>query len=293
MTGTLFSRLLPVLAFDYAYQTLGASIALPLRTEKFFDAFGLTGYLTTAGVSLYYPWLKERFWNGNAAAVFPGLAGHAPRQILLTACLVVWATRLGSFLISRIVKEGKDSRFDVIKHQPTVFARYWFGQATWVAIVGLPVWIANAIPAAAHAPIGRLDYIGLSLFATSFLVEVVADRQKSAWRARREQKKHSEQFITTGLWGWSRHPNYVGEVGIWTGIWALALPALSSPLVPYGLGPFIGTLSPIFTYLLLTKASGVPPLERSGDKKFGSDPKWQEYKRNVPIFFPWGRKGSL
>jgi len=290
MTGTIFSRLLPVVAFTFAYQTLGASIAIPLHTEKFYDAFGATGYLASAGVSLYYPWLKERLWNGNALAVFPGLTGHAPRQLLLTACLTIWATRLGSFLIQRVIKDGKDSRFDEIKHQPSVFARFWFGQAVWITTVGLPVWIANAIPAAAHPPIGRADYLSLSLIAISFLTEVIADRQKSAWRAQREQKKHAEKFITSGLWGWSRHPNYVGEVGLWTGIWALSVPSLG---IPGKLVPLIGTLSPLFTYLLLTKASGVPPLERAGDKKFGKDPKWQEYKRTVPIFFPWGRAGNM
>jgi len=133
------------------------------------------------------------------------------------------------------------------------------------------------------------DYFSLGLFASSFLFEIIADRQKSAWKKAKSNKQHDEKFISKGLWGISRHPNYVGEVGLWAGLSALSLTALQSPYFPRWT-PALAVISPWFTYYLTRHVSGVPPLERAGDKKYGSDPKWQEYKRNVPIYWPWGPK---
>jgi len=144
----------------------------------------------------------------------------------------------------------------------------------------------NSLPRQAHPPLGGRDYLALGLYATSFLFEVIADRQKSTWRKAKENKEHDEQFISTGLWSVSRHPNYVGEVGIWTGIWALSSASLQSSFCPRGTIA-LAAISPLFTWFLLRNVSGVPPLERAGDKKFGGNPKWQQYKNSVPIFWPW------
>ncbi|KAF5353851.1 hypothetical protein D9758_010562 [Tetrapyrgos nigripes] len=155
-----------------------------------------------------------------------------------------------------------DSRFDKIKKRPRTFTS-WMIQATWTFLVGLPVYLSNIAPASVHPPLSPRDYAAFGLFAASFLFENIADYQKSIWRRPKELKQHDEKFISTGLWGVSRHPN---------GTVALA------------------GASPLFTYLLLTNVSGVP-LEKVGDKKFGTDPKWQRYKRTpVPVFSPWGSK---
>ena len=69
--------------------------------------------------------------------------------------------------------------------------------------------MVNALPARVHPALGRLDYIGLGLWGTSLLVEVIADRQKTNWRKAKDNKQHEEQFISSGLWGISRHPKYV------------------------------------------------------------------------------------
>ncbi|KAG8968126.1 hypothetical protein FRC03_008479 [Tulasnella sp. 419] len=292
MTSTILRRLIPTLGTAYGLQLLGAAIFVPLQTEKFYDLGGSLGYISTAFASLYAPYLRERFWVGNRLAKFPSLTSHAPRQLLLTGAVMIWAGRLGSFLVQRVLREGKDSRFDEIKKQPLSFTFMWIGQATWIAVVGLPIWLANALPASAHPALGVRDFAGISLAIISLAIEVIADRQKTIWRRDKSAKKHDEKFISSGLWSISRHPNYVGEVGIWTGIWLLASRAMQSSLLPQG-AVIATAISPIFTYLLLTKASGVPPLEKSADEKFKDDPKWQEYKRHVPIFFPWGAKGDF
>jgi protein-S-isoprenylcysteine O-methyltransferase Ste14 len=185
--------------------------------------------------------------------------------------------------------------------------------ATWVFMIGLPVYLVNSLPPSLHPTLGWTDYAALGLATISFLIEIVADEQKSSWRSRRERKLHDDRFISSGLWSVSRHPkyvtsesyvlqfifyrSYVGEVGIHTGIWAMTVPSLlkfSSPLYAVGLA---GPASPIFTYYALRyvsalppssndqfsssglQLSGVPPLQRAGDKKWAGDPKWEEYKR--------------
>ncbi|EGN98712.1 hypothetical protein SERLA73DRAFT_181316 [Serpula lacrymans var. lacrymans S7.3] len=283
---TVFSKLVPTVISAYILQTACALTFVPQANEKFYDLSGAIGFLTTTFVSLYYPTLKARFWDGIPMS-FPPITSFAPRQLLVSAALGVWSVRLGSFLAMRAIKAGGDSRFDRIKHDPKKFTYYWMAQATWICLVGLPVYLTNALPAALHPPLGPRDYASVGLIAGSLMLEVLADRQKSAWRHRKDNKLHDEKFITRGLWSVSRHPNYVGEVGIWTGVWALSTASLQTAHYPIG-SVVLAVASPVFTYLLTRYASGVPPLERAGDKKFGDDPKWQEYKRTVPIFFPWG-----
>ena len=90
-----------------------------------------------------------------------------------------------------------------------------------MTLCALPILALNSLPASTIlATRGLLptDILGLGLFAFGFLFEVAADREKSAWSAAKRDKKHSEEFITTGLWGKSRHPNYFGEMTAWTGI---------------------------------------------------------------------------
>jgi len=279
-----FSRLIPVATSAYALQTLLALIFVPQQNETYYDLGGACGFLSTTFVSLYYPALKSKFIDGQAGPL-PSLSSFAPRQLLLSAAIGIWCVRLGTFLASRAIKAGGDSRFDEVKKNPTRFTYFWMAQATWVFLVGLPVYLVNTLPPPLHPALGIRDYAAFGLFAGSFLFEVIADRQKTVWRQAKQAKQHEEKFITSGLWSISRHPNYVGEVGIWTGIWALA-----SGSLPLGSVAFAAAVSPLFTWFLLRKVSGVPPLEKAGDKKFGGDPKWEEYKRNVPVFWPWGSK---
>ncbi|EIN09848.1 DUF1295-domain-containing protein [Punctularia strigosozonata HHB-11173 SS5] len=281
----VLSRLLPVVASAYGLQSVLAAIFVPQANEKFYDLGGALGFMSTTFISLYYPALKSKFYEGKIISL-PPLSSFAPRQLLITACLGVWSARLGSFLFNRAMKAGGDSRFDEVKHQPGTFTVFWMAQATWVLLVGLPVYLVNVLPGHLHPALSIRDYAAAALFASSFLFEVTADHQKSVWRKARDRKQHDEKFLTSGLWGISRHPNYVGEVGIWTGIWALSTASLQTAYFPRGTVA-LAAASPLFTYFLLRKVSGVPPLERAGNKKFAGDPKWAEYKTNVPIFWPF------
>jgi steroid 5-alpha reductase family enzyme len=110
---------------------------------------------------------------------------------------------VGSYLLARVLKEGKDSRFDKIKASPGKFFAAWMAQATWVSVCLLPVVAVNAVPAAALAALPRaraVDVVGLALYVGGFAFEVTADRQKSRWAHERHEKLHDEQFMTRGLW---------------------------------------------------------------------------------------------
>ncbi|PPR03077.1 hypothetical protein CVT24_012390 [Panaeolus cyanescens] len=282
----LFSRLLPTFISAYAAQAFFALLWVPQQEDRFYDLCGSIGWLSTAALSLYYPSLKAKFWDGLPVSL-PAITSFAPRQILLTAALGIWSARLGVYLASRAIKAGGDSRFDVIKTQPGRFTYFWMAQATWVSLVGLPVYLVNALPKSVHPPLGTRDYFALGLFASSFLLEAVADYQKASWRRAKDRKQHDEAFISSGLWSISRHPNYVGEVGIWTGIWALSTTSLQTAAYPTG-AVALAALSPLFAWFLLRKVSGVPPLERQGNQRFANNVKYQQYKNTVPIFWPWG-----
>jgi steroid 5-alpha reductase family enzyme len=159
----------------------------------------------------------------------------------------------------------------------------------------------NSIPVAALSslPFFRAtDLLGLSLYAGGFALEVVADRQKSAWAAAKRSKEHDEDFLTTGLWGRSRHPNYFGECTLWTGVALVAAGVLASDVGVVAMGLSrpgipgkllaIGTcaVSPAFVTFLLLKVSGVPLSERKYDAKYGHRKDYLEWKRNTPIFIP-------
>ena len=129
--------------------------------------------------------------------------------------------------------------------------------------------LTPAIPKARQPRLGWIDLIGLGIWLGGFGLEVAADRQKSAWRKARNEKKHEEKFISSGVWSWSRHPNYVGEVTLWTGVYVLSVRALlaassatSSPIALKAVAPLLprwvvvaALISPVFEYLLLTKVS--------------------------------------
>ncbi|KAF8348952.1 hypothetical protein F5887DRAFT_1059900 [Amanita rubescens] len=223
--------------------------------------------------SVYVPWKTEKYYDSCVG--FPSPSVFAPRQLFVTTAMGIWSIRLGTFLALRTIKAGDDSPFNDVKDRPlhfTMFGSLRMLIATWISMVGLPVHLCNVLPANLHPPL----------------------RQKSAWRRSKDAKQHEEKFITSGLWSItiSRHPNYLGENGVWTRIWAFGIGiATLSPLC-FALDSTCGSMKKVLlcTHRIAKYVSGVPPLEEAGDRKFGQDPKWHEYKRTVPIFWPWASR---
>jgi len=278
-------HLTAVAGFSFGVQTLAGLVFVPQQNERYFDLLGSIGFLSSTAFSLYYPTLRSRYYLGLKTP-FPALTSFHPRSLILSGLTALWAARLGSFLFMRIRKHGKDGRFDEIKKSPVQFFGVWQFQATWVTLTALPVYAVNAIPRHVQPAMAIRDYLAIGAWVGSFLFEVIADRQKSDWRTRKDNKEHDEKFITTGLWSLSRHPNYVGEVGMWASIYLLASRALfRSGAFPTWFAA-AAVAGPLFEYGLIRFASGVPMLEEKAEKQFGKDADWQKYKQETPVFFP-------
>lgn len=242
----------------YAIQILAFIPAMLLRTERFFD---LTGSLTFLAISialvLLTPMPDARSW-------------------ILAAMVVLWAARLGSFLAMRVHKAGSDGRFDEIKGSPVRFLQVWVIQGAWVSITAAAAWIAISTDAGARAPIGWLTVVGIVVWALGMAIEIVADAQKSAFRA---DPANKHEFIRTGLWSRSRHPNYFGEIVIWVGVFLTAAPVLAG-------WQWVAVLSPLFVILLLTRVSGIPLLEARAEKKWGDRADYIAYRESTPSLIP-------
>ena len=226
------------------------------QTERWYDLTGSLTYLTVAiGTFL----LAERF---------------DARSAVLVVLVSIWALRLGTYLYGRIHKSGSDSRFDDIKPSFTRFLMAWTLQGLWVFLT-LAAALA-AMTAQSAPPLGPVGWVGIAIWAAGFAIEVIADAQKRAFR---EDPANKGRFIRSGLWAWSRHPNYFGEIVLWTGIALIALPALSG-------WQYVTLISPLFVYLLLTRVSGIPILESRADARWGAEPDYQTYKARTPVLFP-------
>ena len=228
--------------------------AYVFQTERYFDLAGSVTYISLVLVALYL------YGAGD------------PRALIIGGLVIIWACRLGTFLFRRVSVDGEDRRFRSIKPDFLQYLMTWTIQGLWVSVT-LAAGLA-AMTASEHEPIGLLGSIGISLWVFGFVVEVVADNQKLKFR--REQPG---EFITGGLWQYSRHPNYFGEIVLWLGIAILAFPVLQG-------WQYATLISPVFVFFLLTKISGVRMLEVRANKRWGEDPEYQIYRSNTPVLVP-------
>ena len=230
------------------------------KTEHYFDLTGSLSYITTVA----------------AAIVFnPSLD---LRDLIICAMITVWALRLGSFLFWRIKKDGQDKRFIVMKTKFTWFLMTWTIGGLWVLVTmaaGLAALTSNIT-----AELGLISYLGIALWLFGFVVEVTADNQKTEFRKNPDNRN---RFITTGVWSWSQHANYFGEITLWFGLALVSLPVLS--------GWQLATLiSPVFVYFLLTKVSGIPLLDRLAKQKWGTDSDYLSYTQATSKLLLWPPK---
>ena len=226
------------------------------KTEHFFD---LTGSLTFISVVLITLMLIPEIYV---------------RDIVIALLVVIWATRLGSFLFLRVRKDGGDGRFTIMKTKFWWFLMTWNIQGMWV-FLSLAAGLA-AMTSAEKVEVDIFLIFGLVVWVLGFSIEVISDGQKSKFRSKMENK---DKFITSGIWSWSRHPNYFGEILLWCGITIIALPVLQG-------WQFITLISPIFIIILLTQISGVRLLELRGKKKWGENEEYRKYLRNTSVLIP-------
>lgn len=322
----LGSLLIQWLVFIHASGILGNP-----RTEKYYD---LTGSLTFISLILWSIISIPNVFNNG------GFMNISLRQLIASSFVLIWACRLGSFLFSRSLRDGGiDSRFTEYKKNIYRFATCWTIQALWPFLCALPVFIINTIPSPIqsssdtatavvyhdNAFINTLlsflyqqqsqlsslkitDYVGISLWFFGFIFEITADEQKRLFRlqqlsAKNKQLQNHHSFIHTGVWSFSRHPNYFGEICVWSGIFLLCTGGYTYNTTSTDIWSWLdwqsiihtlsAFLSPLFTFTLLVFVSGIPLLEQAGNKKWGEDVEYKRYKQTTPVLIPLiGRRGN-
>ena len=226
------------------------------QTEHYYD---LTGGLTFISVILFSLYAKYI------------TLGLDLRSTIIGLMIIIWALRLSSFLFLRVKKVGEDIRFKEIKKSFSRFLIAFTLQGFWVFMCTFPALIV--LTSSNFNPDIFLIF-GSILWLFGFLYEVIADKQKSNFNI-----KNKGKFISSGLWSLSRHPNYFGEITLWTGITIISITVLSG-------FQYLALLTPFFIFRLLNNISGVNFLEDIGNKRWGSEKEYQTYLRETPKFFP-------
>ncbi len=256
----MIDHLLITLGISLGIQAAFFAVAATFRTDKVTDlSYGLTFIALAA-------WLAggSLHWFTPATAI--GLM------------VVLWALRLAAYLLFRVLKTGRDARFDGVREHFWKFAKFWFFQGVAVWIIMLPATLWFALPVRNGQWTGWMA-LGAMIWLAGLVIETVADAQKFASKSREGTRA---RWPDHGLWRYSRHPNYFGELLCWWGLFAFVVPGLGWWALPGAAGPLT------ITGLLLF-VTGIPTLEASAQRKWGRDPEYLAYRQRTNRLIPWPR----
>ena len=225
------------------------------RTDIFFDLVGSLSFLSIGVISLL---------------LIPNIDAN---QILVFFLLLFWSLRLGPFLFIRRLGANNDERLEEFFKSPLSLYFLWSMNSLWVFFTSLSMIIIFSSPN--ENEFGLIQWLGLIVWVTGYVIEVISDSQKTKFN-----KFNKGKFINIGLWKYIRHPNYLGEIIIWVGIFIISLNYIHS------LTSFLSILSPIFVFLLLRFITGVPQLEARGKEKWGHLDEYNSYKEKTGLLFP-------
>lgn len=257
MATVLDSHFLALTAIvTVGYQLLFFIITALLKFDTVTDFAGSTNFIIIAVLTL----VLKGSWHF--------------RQVVLTLLVVIWGLRLGIFLLMRILQWGEDHRFDDKRDNLGKLAIFWIFQAVWVWTVSLPVTVVNASDK--DPSIQAEDIVGWIMWSLGICIEATADQQKLSFKNSPENRG---KWCNIGLWKYSRHPNYFGELLLWWGVFVASAPVLDG-------AEWLVILGPIFLTLLLLFVSGLPLLEESADKKFGTVSAYRIYKKTTSPLIP-------
>ncbi|MDG1545577.1 MAG: DUF1295 domain-containing protein [Candidatus Poseidoniia archaeon] len=228
------------------------AVAYGLQIDKVTDFAGSANFLLLAIITL---WFSEDF-------SFP--------KIIASLMVIIWSLRLGAYLSYRILIWGEDNRFDVMRSQFWSFLGFWIMQILWVFLTSLPVTYFNSLDSPNE--LNAIAIIGMGMFSVGLAIEAWSDYTKF------NHKMNGEKWCSEGLWKYSRHPNYFGNIMLWFGIFIFCY-SFDVPLWTI--------IGPLWTTFLLLFVSGIPLLEASADKKYGNDAEYLQYKSNTSILIPW------
>lgn len=195
------------------------------------------------------------------------------RQLVISGLVTLWGLRLALFIAMRKIGHGEDFRYAAWRKE----WGNWFAirsllqifmlQGVLMLIISTPIILTNG---SQNGDLVLINILGVALWLIGFFFETIGDYQKFRFKQNPDNKG---KVLSSGLWNYTRHPNYFGETAMWWGIWLIAIP------VEYWL---YGLISPLVLTFLLLFVSGIPMLE----KKYAGNPEWEQYKRRTSAFFP-------
>ena len=260
-------NLLATALFTILLQACFFTLATIFKTDKFTDITYSLNFVLLAGGLLFVQYL-----SGDV---------HL-RSLVLAGIIMLWGLRLGAYLLTRILRIEKDDRFDGMREGFISFLKFWIFQALVVWLVLLPATLALSLRADAQPAWGLLDSVALGLWILGFGIEAVADHQKFVFR---NDSQNDGEWIQSGLWRYSRHPNYFGEILLWWAVFLLAFPPLLTLNAIWPLA--VALLGPLSITLILLFVSGIPLLEEKADRRYSDRADYQAYKRGTSILIPW------
>lgn len=231
-------------------------IAYFFKTDKLTDlAYGST-FAIVAAINLFVAADKD-----NAPA------------ILINLLIIIWGIRLAGYLFIRINKMGRDNRFDQMREKFFRFGGFWLLQAVAISIISLPSHLSLKFD-----EISIVTYLGLLLAGTGIVIEAVADWQKFRFK---QNPANKDKWINSGLWAYSRHANYLGEIIVWWGLWLAVASGLALTNI------FIALVSPVFITYLLVFVSGIPLLEKRYQERYTGNSDYTNYTQRTAKLIPW------
>ena len=255
MNELIFTAIIAV----FVYMNFWFLVAMLRKRNDLADiAWGL-GFIIVAGISL--------IWHSDFSA----------RKILIFTLVLIWGLRLAIHIYTRNRGKAEDYRYQEWRKKwgqhfiIRTYIQVFIVQGFLLLLISAPILATGA---SARHELGILAVLGLIVWLVGFYFETVGDYQLRQFI---KNPKNKGTIMRSGLWRYTRHPNYFGEVTLWWGIWLIALS------VPYGWVSIIGPLT--ITFLIL-KVSGIPMLE----KKYEGNQEFQDYKKNTNAFFPWWPK---
>ncbi|XP_072927966.1 uncharacterized protein [Hemitrygon akajei] len=242
-------------ATDLAIQWFLWNAASIFQTKMFHDLAGSATFLST---------LLSSWWNGTSSL------GH---KIPL---FTTWGLSVRLFLFIRLIKEGQYRYFTQVHNNRRRFFPYWTIEGIWIFITLLLAVILNLQKE--DTPLYIQNVAGWTIWAFGFMVEAIADHQR--WNFKSNSINAQDKFSCHGLWAYSQHPNYLGELLQWIGLFISASSVMNEI-------EYIGVFSLVIMWVFYSQTSGIPILEKEAMRRWGHDPAYLKYVKHTPSVWPF------